>query len=114
MPEFYWRARLAKGASYVPVKTFFDGPLIDGEILDRSPRWQAVVRGETTGRAILFGDECPIEIEGQMMLRNLERINEAEYNYLLAHATWATQHASHLPDAQPKTAINWNKTRPVF
>lgn len=104
---FYWRARFVAGGPWVGVKTLFGPPIIDGEELDRSPRWQAFVRNERTGRAVLFGDNCPIEVEGKdIMLRNIEGITQQEYEYLVAHSAWATQHAPHMPDAAPKTRID--------
>ncbi len=104
---FYWRAKLIKDGPWIGVKTFFGPPLVDGEELDRSPRWQAKVRNETSGRAILFGDNCPIEVDGKnMTLRNIERIEEPEYRYLVAHSDWATKHAPDQPDAAPRTKID--------
>lgn len=102
----YWRCRLVKDGPWVPAVTWFGPPMVDGEELDRSPRWQCLLRTETTARAVLFGDEAPIEVEGNDTLRNLERIEEKEYLYLRDHAAWASQHARHLPDAAPKVRIN--------
>ncbi len=102
---WYWRAKLVKDGPIIGVKTWCGPPWIEGEEVDRSPRWQALVRLETTARAILYGEPCPIEIEG-IGLRNLERIDEAEYRYLIDHADYAMNHARHLPDAAPKTKIN--------
>lgn len=105
--RFYWKAKLGKDTPWIGVMTWFGPPLVDGEELDRSPRWQALVRTETSGRAILFGDNCPIEVDGKnMTLRNLERISEADYRYLVKHAEWATKHAPHMPDAAPRTKID--------
>lgn len=103
--RFYWKARLAKGTPYIPIVTWFGPPYIGGEELDRSPRFQALVRNETTARAILFGDMTPIEVEG-IQLRNLEKIDEAEWRFLTDHAKWATARAPHLPDASPRTPID--------
>jgi len=111
--RYYWRAKLGKDRPFIPVMTFFAGPWVDGEEQDRSPRWQALVRLETSGRAILMGDEVPIEVDG-VSLRNIEKISEADYRYMVAHADYATKHAPHLPDASPKQAISWNRTKPVF
>ena len=103
---------VAKGP-YVGVLTFWGPPLVDGEYLDRSPRWQAVVRSETTGRAILQGEPCPVEIDGPF-LRNIEAISQAQYQYLIAHSEYATAHAPHLPDAAPTEAVDFNKLPPRF
>lgn len=107
----FYRARLVKGGPFIGVMTFFGGPLVDGEELDRSPRWQAVVRTEKNGRAILMGDQLPIEVEG-VMLRNIEPVAETEYRFLVAHAEWATAAAPYHPVAAPSSAIDFN-TLPV-
>jgi hypothetical protein len=101
--RFYWKARLAKGAPYIGVMTFFGAPIIDGEEQDRSHSWQAIVRTETTSRLVLMGDKCPIEVEG-VFLRNCEPISEADYRYLVHHAEWATKYAPAHPDASPNKA----------
>lgn len=102
---FYWRAKMVKNGPWIGVKTWLGAPLIDGEELDRSHRWQALVRTETTGRMILYGEPCPIEIEG-VGIRNIERITEGEWSYLVDHARYATAHAPHMPDAAPKVKID--------
>lgn len=114
MIEHFWQAKLITGGPYIGVRTFFAGPLVDGEYLDRSPRWQAQVRLETSGRAILMGDHCPIEVEGKNMLRNVEPITEKEYRFLIEHADYATRHAPHMPDASPTTKIDWMKSKIRF
>lgn len=101
----YWQARLVSKGPYVGVKTFYSGPVIDGEEQDRSPRWQALVGNETTARAILMGDDVPIEIDGPT-LRNLEAIDEAAYRYLVAHASWATTYNQPHPAATPRRPID--------
>lgn len=111
MIEHFWQARLKAGAPFVGVKTFYGPPLIDGEYLDRSHRWQALVRLETTARAVLLGAECPIEIDG-MFLRNIEAIAERDYRFLISHADYATKHRPDLPDASPTTAVNWLTLKP--
>jgi hypothetical protein len=108
----FWRAKLVKNGPWVGVMTWTGAPYIEGEEQDRSHRPQALVRTETTARALLYGDPCPIEIEG-MMLRNIERITEAEWKFLIEHSAWATQHAPHMPDAAPRTAID-KRGRSVF
>ena len=110
---FYWRAKLVKGGPDIGVKTWRGMPVIDGEEQDRSHRWNCLVRNETTSRLILYGEPCPIDIEG-ISLRNLERIDKADYDFLTSHSQWATNNARHLPDAAPTQAIDWNKRRPIF
>lgn len=103
--RYYWKARLVKDGPFIPLTTWFGPPVVDGEELDRSPRWQAAIRDEMTSRAVLMGDEIPIDVHG-VSLRNLEKIEGPEYFYLLAHGTWAVQHQPSHPAASPKTAIN--------
>lgn len=109
----YWKGRLVPKGPYVPLKTWHGAPVVDGEELDRSPRWNCQVRLETTSRAILYGDDTPIDVDG-LTIRNLERITKADYDYMLAHADYSTQHAPHNADAAPTTAIDWNKTKPAL
>lgn len=107
----YWRAKLVKDGPWIGVKTVFAPPLVDGEWLDRHYRWQAIVRLETTGRVILYGEPCPIEIE-DLFLRNIERITEADYQFLIDHAAHSTKWKPHEPDASPQKAIDWNSIPP--
>lgn len=89
----------------MPIMSYFGPPIIDGEEQDRSHSWQAIVRTETSSRAILFGDNCPIEVD-DINLRNIERVEEKDYLYLRDHTAWATEHAPSHPEAQPTKAIN--------
>lgn len=107
----YWTAKLVKDGPDIGVMTFFDGPLVDGEILDRSCRWQAKVRTETTGRVILMGDQVPIEVEG-VFLRNIKPTSRTNYEYLVSHADYSTNHAPHNVDATPTEAVDFMKIKP--
>lgn len=103
--KWYWKARLLKDAPFVPIVSWYGPPIIDGEEVDRSYRFQILLRLETTSRRILFGDMTPIEAE-DISLRNLERIEKEEYDFMRAHADWAVKHAPHMPDAAPRSKIN--------
>lgn len=70
-----------------------------------------MVRMETTGRAILYGEPLPVEIEG-INLRGIERVREDEYRFLLSHAAYSTAHAPHNPDAAPTEAVDFMKHTP--
>ena len=107
----YWQAKYVKNGPMIGVKTFWGPPLVDGEFLDRSPRWQALLRNETTARVIYMGEPCPIEIEG-VGIRNIEPTTKANYEYLVAHAAYSTAHAPANPDAAPKEAIDFNRYTP--
>lgn len=107
----YWQAKLIKNGVDIGVLTFFDGPLIDGVILDRSPRWQALVSGEASGRAILQGDHVPVEVDGAF-LRNIRPTTKANYEYLVEHSAYSVAHAPENPDASPKEAVDFMKFTP--
>jgi hypothetical protein len=109
----YYRARLVGAGPYVGVMVWRGLPFVDGEEVDRSPRWQALVGTEKTARAILMGDELPIEVDG-VTLRNLERISEQDYQYLVAHADWAKQHAPSMPDASPRQKVDLKRMPSIF
>ena len=67
----YWTARMVKAGPLVGVKTFYGPPWVDGEELDRAPRWQCLIGNEVTARAILMGDQVPVEVDGAF-IRNVE------------------------------------------
>lgn len=102
---FWYRARLIKGGPFVPVKVWCGGPLVDGEELDRSWRWQCVVRLETTARAILQGDWLPVEVEDALLL-NIETITAQEYAYMVDHTQWAVNHQPDHPEASPRRKLD--------
>lgn len=107
----FFTARMAKGAPLIGVATFYAPPLVDGEWLDRSPRFQCLLRTETTARMILMGDYIPVEIEGAF-IRNVTPTTEANYRYLVSHAAYSTAHAPENPDAMPTEAIDFSKYVP--
>ena len=113
MTQRYYRARLVGAGPFVPVKVWHGLPFIDGEEVDRSPRWQALVGLETTGRAILMGDDVPVEVEG-CTLRNLEPIAEHDYRFMVDHQRWAQVADPAHPKANPKRAINFNTVKLPF
>jgi hypothetical protein len=113
MSGAFFRARLVRNGPAVPVKVFHAGPWVDGVELDRSPRWQALIGTETTARAILMGDDVPIEVDG-VTLRNLERIPEHEYRFLVADAEHARDHRPEHPKASPRRAVDFGTIRPPF
>lgn len=117
LPDFppsarFYQARMAKMGPFVGVAVWEGPPWVDGCELDRSPRIQALVRTETTARAvILMGVDAPVEVEG-IWLRNITRTTKANYLDLIKHATWATAHSPSSPDADPGEAVDFNKFTP--
>ncbi len=110
---WHWSARLIKNGPYIGVLTWHGAPIRDGEEQDRSHSWQCLVRNETTSRAILTGDHCPIEVDG-VMLRNIEPITKAQYQYLIAHSEYSTKYAPRNADAAPGEPVDLMKIRPPF
>lgn len=107
----FFTARMVKGGPLVGVATFFAPPLVDGEWLDRSPRFQCLIRNETTARVILMGNQVPVEVDGAF-IRNVEPTTKANYEYLVSHSSYSTSHAPENPDATPTEAIDFNKFVP--
>lgn len=107
-PRFF-RARLAKAAPFIGVHMFFGPPVVDGEELDRSHRLQVVIGADTSSHAVLMlgADEIPVEVE-DVLLRSVEPVTEAEWQYLVAHQAWATEHAPNHPKAEPRNAVDFN------
>ena len=58
-----------------------------------------------------MGDSTPVEVDGAF-LRNVEKINEAEYSYLIAHAAFSTAHVPMNVDAAPTEAVDFMKIKP--
>ena len=113
-PRFY-RARIARRGPFIGVKVFFGPPLVGGEEIDRSPRWQTIVNGETTGRAVLQtgNDDVPVEVDG-ITLRNVEAITLAEYQFLVADAEHAREWRPDHPKAKPREAVDFLSLRLPF
>ena len=105
--DLYYQARLTKGGPFVAVRVIFAGPMVDGEIMDRSPRYQAIVNTDRDARAILQGDAMPIEVDG-ITLRSVEKITEREYRYLLAHGEWCDATSANHPRTTPREAVDFN------
>lgn len=103
----YYRARLVKDGPFVAVKSWFGPPLIDGEPLDRSWRWQCLVHTDKEPLAILTGGPLPIEVDG-CTLRGLEQIAEPDYRYLLAHGEWCDATTANHPRTTPRQAVDFN------
>ena len=105
----HFRARLAKAGPFIGVRMFFGPPVVDGDELDRSPRLQVQIGAETTSRAVLMlgAGDIPVEVE-DALLRAVEPVPEAEWQYLVAHQTWAVEHAPNHPKADPRRAVDFN------
>lgn len=103
----FFQGRLVKDGPFVGLMTWFGQPYVDGEELDRGPRWQCLIGNETTARAILFGDYLPVEVE-RALVRNVSRIEEHEYRFLVAETGYCVIHAPDRPQANPHKPVDFN------
>jgi len=102
VPGFY-RIRLVRGGPWVGARITYGPPLdpIDGEELDRSPRWNAFIDGELIGEP----GPCPHKA-GAFRIWPAHSISQAEHDYLVATARWARDHAQAEPAANPRQTID--------
>lgn len=106
-----FKLRLVKGGPFVAVKLVFGQPLVAGEILDRSPRWFAIVdgRADMVERDAATGAECTVPIPIERVWPHCARfpISVTEYMRMCARAEWARSHASDHALANPRQAVDW-------
>ena len=102
----FYRTKLVKGGVWVAVRIWFDyppDPDQPGQLLDRSPRWQATVSGSFVDTS---WDVWP-GVSGQP-------IDEAEYRYLIDLVKWSGKYAPGHPSAQIEKPIDLNSLKPIF
>jgi len=105
----YYRMRLVRNGPRVAVSIWYGEPVMDGETLDRSPRWCCEIDGRTTDeRGELF------HVEQAWPFCAKEPITHAEYLYLINHAAWARYNAPDHPKATPRRPIDFHKLRLRF
>ncbi len=100
----YYRTKLVRGGPWCAIR-IWHGPPADpetGELLDRSPRWQATLNEQ----------ECDIDAVWPFVIDR--QISKPEYDYLIALSRHAKTWAPEMPEATPTKPIDFNKTRPVF
>lgn len=108
MPDYY-RARMVKNGPWVALAVWYSAPCdpLTGELLDRSWRWQASVNGrEHPARWHATDRADGQQFLASLGLRNIETINQAEYDYLAANHRWAVENDPLAPAAAPRTAID--------
>lgn len=99
-----YRRRIVKGGAWCAVKIWYGQPADPdtGELLDRSPRWQATING----REVDVWDVWP-ECSG-------EPISDEDFRLLIATNRWADQYAPASPEANPHKSIHVTKLPPIF
>jgi hypothetical protein len=87
------------------------GPLVPARIHRVDDAWAA----EINGIAQVPGHTEPERAAGVMQIwQSAERIDEAEYDYLLKLSWWAKEHDPAHPLASPTQPINVNRMPPPF
>lgn len=86
---------------------FWHGPPLDpvtGDLLDRSPRWQAELCGRPYDGDILeLWSRCAAH-----------PIGPSEHDYLLAIYLHATRHEPDMAEASPREPVNWLKMPTIW
>jgi hypothetical protein len=118
-PGFY-RCRLIRGGMMVPVEIYFGRPMVNGELLDRSPRLCAVVDGHTDREdyddAGTYLGRVPLD----PLLDDIwthccgDPIDRAEYEFMTRRRVWAKEHDADHPAANTRRPIDIRKLRPAW
>lgn len=99
----YYKRRLVRGGIFVPARI-----------------WQVETRCIETGDLVAdvqllcevsTGPADPYE---QWPYLGKHPVPEADFRYRVAVGEWATAHSPEAPEANPRKAVNLNKTQPVF
>lgn len=103
-PEPGWfLLRLVKGGPLVGACITYEpsrDPVTD-EPCDRSWWWSAWINGELVGEPGVRPNDQVFRI-----WESGDRIDEAEYSYMIQSARWAQEYAPDEPAANPRTAVN--------
>lgn len=105
VPGFYAMS-LVRGGPLVPVRIWFGLPILDGEELDRSPRWCCEIDRRTDRAADGVRELLDFDRAWPWCAR--KPITEADYLFMVSHADWATEHQPDHPKASPRTAVDFN------
>lgn len=114
----FYSTRLVKGGIKCPVRIYFGCPIVDGEQLDRSPRWCVLINGASArterndeGDAI---GRVPHPVDSVWPYCALNPISKSEYRFQLRRVYWAKQHAPWHPAARPREPIDLHSLKPGF
>jgi hypothetical protein len=108
----FYSVRLSRGGLRVGVRIWFGQPIVDGETLDRSPRWCCEVDGRSErndydGEGNLLG-RVPLDpiTDDVWAWCCGSPISEREFQFLARRRTWAVKHAPDHPAANPRAKID--------
>lgn len=113
----FYQIRLVAGGPFVPVRVWFGAPIVDGEELDRSPRWCCEIdgRADEIEQDKATGYRCRVPIDAGRVWPFCARwpIEEWEYRYMVEHGAWARTVPGH-PKATPRKPVDFLKMRLPF
>lgn len=107
---------LVRGGPMVPVRVWHGAPIIDGEEQDRSHRWNVEIDGKTTEKEVNEEGPCQVLIPVERAWPYCARrpISEQDYRFMVARSAYAKEWKPNDTYAQPRKAVGWNATKPVF
>jgi hypothetical protein len=109
---------MVRGGVLVPVRIWFGPAVINGEEQDRGHDWRCEIDGRTDliegDRAAGYWCRVALPIDRAWPYCARRPITAAEYQYLVAHAGWAREHAPDHPKAQPRKPVDFNTIRLPF
>jgi hypothetical protein len=115
--EGFYATKLVRNGPRVAVRIWFGQAIIDGDPQDRAPGWFVEIDGQTD-RVERGGDgyrcRVPLEVDRAWPHCAKDKITEAEYAYLVAHAAWAREHQPDHPKAQPRKPIDFHTVKLPF
>lgn len=101
---------LCKDGPMVPVRLWFGKPVLDGDELDRSPRWCVEINRRTDRVDKGVRELLDIEMAWPWCARN--PVSAQTYRHMVAVVDWAVEHAPEHPKASPYKAVDFH-TLPV-
>lgn len=105
-----YQTKLVAGGPFVPVRIWFGAPIVDGEALDRSPRWCVAIDGATDRleQDKESGYRCRVPLDPLAVWPHCARypISAANYEYMVAHSAWAKDVPDH-PKAKPRKRVDF-------
>jgi len=109
--EGYYTTSLVRNGPQVPVKIWLGHAIIDGEEQDRGIDWRCAINGATDyiekdPHNPEYQCRIPLSAEKVWPWCAKHEIDEPTYRFMLDHGKYAREHAKHLPDAQPRKAID--------
>lgn len=110
--EGFYRVRLVRGALFVRVLVWHGRPIVDGQTVDRAPRWCVAVDGRTDKLDDEAGCHVPLDVNDVWPW--CEPISRREYCFLKRRERWANKHAPDHPAANPRRRIEVGKLKPLI